>query len=1064
MAWLGNGFLPTIIVTVALLLASVQVGSTDVPREDPGAGHRAGHPSLGTTPLSRLDALPECSSCVIANITVGVGPVSIAFDNATGDVVVASNCGGSASFIATSNNTLVHTTSLPGGTCQIEGVGYDGGNGKAYFGTNHGGGFDVVYAANGTFEHMVATGDGAATPLYDASLGEVFGSNYYVDSVSVIQSSSDSVVATIPLTGDGPESLALDTSNGDLFVGEIGHSTSSWDRVSVISTGTDSVRANITVGLGPAQLAYDPVNRCIYIADGSSDNVTVVNGTTWRSVASVTVGSGPSGISVDPISGDVFVANSGSDNISEISPSTNTVLRSFTLGAQSPAGLFYDPGNGDLYVTDYDGDTGTTVSVISIKSVSAPAISSFTATPVPLVASTAPSGSPFQPSGYLTGLCGATATQSLAGCAKISWSTQNAVTCTLSTDDPLFTSGQTVACGSSSTQILIPMDSGAAPVSYQFTLAASASGGVSVSSQPLVVYALPASTQSSSTGGSSLALGSVPFDHLSSCSNLVNILGCWGEVGVCSDPSSSTTCVPSLTDSDGIPIAATVGYGFSEGAESDYATAAYPGSVLSSLPAGYDVEYYSMANAWTAHIEACGTAEGGAGSGYFVSAFDSTGASYQNDLDSVTCVELQTGNEIGNEVNDAYHTLSGTDDISLPDASDIESSAASLATGMVNTEIQQCASGSSLCQEFNDLANSAGPAENYFGEAWSANPGKDCSYSLSVGPNAIEVSMGFLVGSGELAASIVETSVSGIATPSSSPPTACTTVLNSPARITLTLPDVNAGSESLIQGTVQDSWGNPITGTSVGLTVTGGSFLTTGSTSATVTTGQDGVFTATYQAPSTGAVSVGLTTVDGSVTQQGGFSVYPSTYPLVLSDGIVVFTINPGSIVITVSGATPGARLGASGEVLSALPGGLPNPTLSSVKYFDVAVDGSTSGNATVCLPYEGTSSSVKVQYLSGLSWTDARSTVTNDTSTCGSFRLSSLMGTLIVVGVKSTPSTFLGLPGYEGYALVGVAVAVAATMVILLLLHKRKKEEKPRSSLAPPPEGPPSLALPPPA
>ena len=80
-------------------------------------------------------------------------------------------------------------------------------------------------------------------------------------------------------------------------------------------------------------------------------------------VATVTVGSGPADLAYDSARGEVFVANDGSDTVSVISDSTNTVVATVPLPAgSSPFGAAYDPAKGEVFVTNIHANT---VSVIS---------------------------------------------------------------------------------------------------------------------------------------------------------------------------------------------------------------------------------------------------------------------------------------------------------------------------------------------------------------------------------------------------------------------------------------------------------------------------------------------------------------------------------------------------------------------------------------------------------------------------------------------------------------------------------------------------------------------------
>ncbi len=62
------------------------------------------------------------------------------------------------------------------------------------------------------------------------------------------------------------------------------------------------------------------------------------------------------GVAVNP-GGNVYVTNQGSNTVSVIDPATNTVTGSpITVGA-SPLGVAVNPVTGEVYVTNFAGDT-----------------------------------------------------------------------------------------------------------------------------------------------------------------------------------------------------------------------------------------------------------------------------------------------------------------------------------------------------------------------------------------------------------------------------------------------------------------------------------------------------------------------------------------------------------------------------------------------------------------------------------------------------------------------------------------------------------------------------------
>ncbi|HTT16414.1 MAG TPA: hypothetical protein VMH49_03540, partial [Thermoplasmata archaeon] len=82
---------------------------------------------------------------------------------------------------------------------------------------------------------VVSVGVAPYGVAYDAGQGEVYVTNYYSNSLSVINDTTDTVVATVPVY-QGPWGVTYDTGRGEVFVTNAGS-----DNVSVLSTATYSV-------------------------------------------------------------------------------------------------------------------------------------------------------------------------------------------------------------------------------------------------------------------------------------------------------------------------------------------------------------------------------------------------------------------------------------------------------------------------------------------------------------------------------------------------------------------------------------------------------------------------------------------------------------------------------------------------------------------------------------------------------------------------------------------------------------------------------------------------------
>jgi YVTN family beta-propeller protein len=96
--------------------------------------------------------------------------------------------------------------------------------------------------------------------------------------------------------------------------------------ISIINTATNIVTATIAAGHGgPEEVSFSPDGSKVYVTNPGSNTVSVINATTNAIIATISVGSQPSGISVSPDNSKVYVTNDGTNTVRIINTATNTV-------------------------------------------------------------------------------------------------------------------------------------------------------------------------------------------------------------------------------------------------------------------------------------------------------------------------------------------------------------------------------------------------------------------------------------------------------------------------------------------------------------------------------------------------------------------------------------------------------------------------------------------------------------------------------------------------------------------------------------------------------------------
>jgi YVTN family beta-propeller protein/beta propeller repeat protein len=182
---------------------------------------------------------------------------------------------------------------------------------------------------------------------------KVYVTNYRSDTVSVIDTTTNNVTATVDV-GSHPVGIAVSPDGSKVYVANELNQT-----VSVIDTATNNVAATITnVGMYPFGVAISPDGTKVYLT--SEDGVSVIDAVTNNVTAIVKAESNPIGIAVSPDGTRVYVTNYNSNSVSIIDTAANNVLASVDVGS-NPGGVAVSPDGTRVYVAN---EFNHTVSVI----------------------------------------------------------------------------------------------------------------------------------------------------------------------------------------------------------------------------------------------------------------------------------------------------------------------------------------------------------------------------------------------------------------------------------------------------------------------------------------------------------------------------------------------------------------------------------------------------------------------------------------------------------------------------------------------------------------------------
>jgi gliding motility-associated-like protein len=187
----------------------------------------------------------------------------------------------------------------------------------------------------------------------------VYVSNALSNDISVINTQTNSVIATIP-TGVGPYGLCVSPDGSKIYVSNDVY-------ITVIDAATYTVIGNILFGEYPGVMALSPDGSKLYVTNNYGDpgnknddsNFVVINTATNAVIATIEVGEASGAVAVSPDGSRLYVANIFSNNISVIDAVKNVVVATIPVD-KGPLGLAISPDGSRLYVTD-SGDQSTSV-------------------------------------------------------------------------------------------------------------------------------------------------------------------------------------------------------------------------------------------------------------------------------------------------------------------------------------------------------------------------------------------------------------------------------------------------------------------------------------------------------------------------------------------------------------------------------------------------------------------------------------------------------------------------------------------------------------------------------
>lgn len=187
----------------------------------------------------------------------------------------------------------------------------------------------LVLLGHGNFPSAEARSLDASRPDPTPAPCAVFAyvSNTGSDNISVIDTSTNTVVATLPSLESGPSGVAINPAGTRAYVA---NSSGLNPSVSVVDTFHNWIFYVILNGIGidPVGLAVTPDGSRVYVANQGNgySTLSIIDTSTNAVVGAVSGLVYPYGVAVKPDGTRVYVTSMGAQNVSVIDTSTNTVV------------------------------------------------------------------------------------------------------------------------------------------------------------------------------------------------------------------------------------------------------------------------------------------------------------------------------------------------------------------------------------------------------------------------------------------------------------------------------------------------------------------------------------------------------------------------------------------------------------------------------------------------------------------------------------------------------------------------------------------------------------------
>ncbi len=179
------------------------------------------------------------------------------------------------------------------------------------------------------------------------------------------------ITKTVNLASHGLNSTSLDLIGYDPATQELVgvDRTNAPSQIFLLNGSTVAFVRNVSTGMDPSAVAYDPLTDTLYVANTGSNNLTILNASTFQELGNVSTGgsSAPVGLAYDSANSKLYVADSGNDTVLVFSVANNqSVNQALALPGQ-PLGRGAPPLDGNVYAVGNVAGNGTVWDIHAFK-------------------------------------------------------------------------------------------------------------------------------------------------------------------------------------------------------------------------------------------------------------------------------------------------------------------------------------------------------------------------------------------------------------------------------------------------------------------------------------------------------------------------------------------------------------------------------------------------------------------------------------------------------------------------------------------------------------------------